>query len=240
MPCKNVVIALCSYRGSAGSGSGARRGDQRPPAARRSGLSRRGGALGPRLEALPELLELGRDHGDAIRVSLALVRPIVLVIGFRRPPVAHRLYRGDDAPAELLIRPGDRFACPAVLLFALLATGFTCLLFGILPAMRATRVETGDALRSGSRGSQSRQRAAAQQVLVTAEVALCLVLLVAAALLLRSWQRVLRVDPGFRPDGLALPTWSRDPSGAVVGSARAPAEPWFSGKIVITPPARAT
>jgi putative ABC transport system permease protein len=91
----------------------------------------------------------------------------------------------------------------SVLLFALIATAFTCLLFGVLPAMRATRVETGDALRSGSRGSQSRQRVAAQQVLVTAEVALCIVLLVAAALLLQSWQRVLHVDPGFRPDGLA-------------------------------------
>jgi putative ABC transport system permease protein len=91
----------------------------------------------------------------------------------------------------------------SVLLFALIATAFTCLLFGVLPAMRATRVESGDALRSGSRGSQGRQRAAAQQVLVTAEVALCVVLLVAAALLLESWQRVLRVDPGFRPDGLA-------------------------------------
>ena len=90
-----------------------------------------------------------------------------------------------------------------VLLFALISTVLTCLLFGVLPAMRATRVETGDALRSGSRGSQSRQRAAALQVLVTAEVALCIVLLVAAALLLQSWQRVLHVDPGFRPGGLA-------------------------------------
>jgi putative ABC transport system permease protein len=91
----------------------------------------------------------------------------------------------------------------SVLFFALIATVVTCLLFGVVPAMRATRVETGDALRSGARGSQSRQRAAAQQSLVTAEVALCVVLLVAAALLLQSWQRVLRVDPGFRPDGLA-------------------------------------
>ncbi len=91
----------------------------------------------------------------------------------------------------------------SVLLFALIATAFTCLLFGVLPAMRATRVETGDALRSGSRGSHSRQRASALQVLVTAEVAMCIVLLVAAALLLQSWRRVLRVDPGFRSDGLA-------------------------------------
>lgn len=91
----------------------------------------------------------------------------------------------------------------SVLFFALIATIVTCLLFGVLPALRATRVQTGDALRSGCRGSQSRQRAAAQQALVTAEVALCIVLLVAAALLFQSWQRVLRVDPGFQPDGLA-------------------------------------
>ncbi len=104
----------------------------------------------------------------------------------------------------------------SVLLFALIATVVTCLLFGVVPAMRATRVETGDALRSGVRGSQSRQRAAAQQALVTAEVALCVVLLVAATLLLQSWQRVLRLDPGFRPDGLATlrvnlpPTYKED------------------------------
>ena len=90
-----------------------------------------------------------------------------------------------------------------VLVFAVAATAFTCLLFGVLPAMRATRVQAGDALRSGTRGSQNRQRAATLQVLVTAEVALCIVLLVAAALLLQGWQRVLRVDPGFRSDGLA-------------------------------------
>ncbi len=108
-----------------------------------------------------------------------------------------------------------------VLLFALIATAFTCLLFAVLPAMRATRVETGDALRSGSRGSQSRQRASALQVLVTAEVALCIVLLVAAALLLQSWKRVLRVDPGFRSDGLAtlqvsLPSTYKDDAGSKV------------------------
>ena len=103
-----------------------------------------------------------------------------------------------------------------VLVFAFAATVVTCLLFGVLPAMWATRVETTDALRSGSRGSQSRQRSAAQQTLVTAEVAMCIVLLVAAGLLLQSWQRLLGVDPGFRPDGLATlrvnvpPTYKED------------------------------
>jgi putative ABC transport system permease protein len=90
-----------------------------------------------------------------------------------------------------------------VLVFAFAATVVTCLLFAVLPAIRATRVERTDALRSGSRSSQSRQRRAAQQALVTAEVAVCMVLLVAAGLLLQSWWRLLAVDPGFRPDALA-------------------------------------
>lgn len=103
-----------------------------------------------------------------------------------------------------------------VLAFAFAATVVTCVLFGILPAMRATRVETTDALRSGSRGSQGRQRSVAQQTLVTAEVAMCIVLLVGAGLLLQSWKRLFGVDPGFRPDGLATlrvnvpPTYKED------------------------------
>ncbi len=117
----------------------------------------------------------------------------------------------------------------SVLFFALIATIVTCLLFGVLPAMRATRVETSDALRSGSRGSQTRRRAAAQQALVTTEVALCIVLLVAAQLLLQSWQRVLRVDPGFRPDGLAtirvsLPATYKDGSAFQTFYSRATAQ----------------
>jgi putative ABC transport system permease protein len=117
----------------------------------------------------------------------------------------------------------------SVLFFAVIATIVTCLLFGVLPAMRTTRVQTGDALRCGSRGSQSRRRAAAQQALVTAEVALCIVLLVAAALLLQSWQRVLRVDPGFRPEGLAtlrvnLPPTYKDDSAIRTFYSRATAQ----------------
>src|SRR5438874_50426 len=72
-----------------------------------------------RLETLAQFLQLGRDDREAIGVPLALVRPIILMVSFGLPPVAHWLDRGDDAPAEFLIRPRDRLAGPAVLLFAL-------------------------------------------------------------------------------------------------------------------------
>src|SRR5439155_3036851 len=72
-----------------------------------------------RLEALAQFLQLGWDHGEAIGVPLTLVRPIILVIGFGWPPVAHRFDRGDDPASLLLIGPGNRFARLAVLLVAL-------------------------------------------------------------------------------------------------------------------------
>jgi putative ABC transport system permease protein len=90
----------------------------------------------------------------------------------------------------------------SVLLFAAAATVATTILFGIAPAIRATRVDAGDALRSGSRTGMAPERALAQRVLVMAEVALCLVLLAGAGLLFKSFRRVVEVNPGFRADSL--------------------------------------
>ena len=88
-----------------------------------------------------------------------------------------------------------------VLLFAFAATLATSLLFGVAPAFHAARVDAADALKSGSQ-SGGTQRAFARQVLVVAQVALCLVLLAGAGLLWRSFTRVLEVNPGFRTDHL--------------------------------------
>jgi putative ABC transport system permease protein len=88
-----------------------------------------------------------------------------------------------------------------VLLFAFAATVATSLLFGVAPAFHAARADAADALKSGSQ-SGGVQRAFARQLLVVAQVALCLVLLVGAGLLLRSFTRILDVDPGFRADHL--------------------------------------
>jgi putative ABC transport system permease protein len=77
----------------------------------------------------------------------------------------------------------------------------TGIVFGILPAWRASRATSGDALkgRTGQAGlAHGRTRAA----LVVAEVALSIVLLVGAALLVRSFARLQALDPGFQPRGL--------------------------------------
>jgi putative ABC transport system permease protein len=85
-----------------------------------------------------------------------------------------------------------------VAVFTLLVSIGTSLLVGIVPALQAARRDLREALHRGDRGASAggnRLRA----VLVFTEVALSTVLLMAAALLARSFQHVQAVDPGFRP-----------------------------------------
>ncbi len=79
----------------------------------------------------------------------------------------------------------------------------TCLLFGLAPALRATRVPPTAAMRSGGRGLTSgRERFSLRRALVVAQVSLSLVLLVGALLFGSSLEKLLHVDTGFRPDGV--------------------------------------
>ncbi len=79
----------------------------------------------------------------------------------------------------------------------------TCLLFGLLPALRATRIAPASAMRAGGRGITSgRERFSLRRGLVVAQVSLSLVLLVGALLFARSLQKLLAVDAGFRPEGI--------------------------------------
>ena len=81
---------------------------------------------------------------------------------------------------------------------ALLASLVTGLLFGVLPALQASRTQATQAIKqAGERGST---RARGRAALVVAEIALTLVLLVGAGLLANSFLRLQRVDPGFRPE----------------------------------------
>ena len=79
----------------------------------------------------------------------------------------------------------------------------TCLLFGLAPALRATRVAPASAMRSGGRGATAGyERVSLRRTLVVAQVALSLVLLVGALLFVGSLRKLLAVDPGFHPQGL--------------------------------------
>jgi len=89
----------------------------------------------------------------------------------------------------------------SVLLFTGGISLTTGLLFGLAPALQATHPQLNEMLKESDRsGTSGPARHRVRDLLVVAEVALSLVLLVAAGLLIRSFVRLLEVDPGFRPD----------------------------------------
>ena len=79
-----------------------------------------------------------------------------------------------------------------------LATG---ILFGLAPALQCARKKRFDGLKSG-RNTESSRPKRLRAALVICETALSLLLVVGAGLLLRSFARILQVDPGFRPEGV--------------------------------------
>jgi putative ABC transport system permease protein len=88
-----------------------------------------------------------------------------------------------------------------VLGYALLVALATGVLFGLVPAVPASRLTLAPTLKAGGRTTVGRRRTA-RNALVIAEFALTLVLLVGAGLLTQSLVRLLRIDPGFRPERL--------------------------------------
>ena len=88
-----------------------------------------------------------------------------------------------------------------VLAFALAISIGSSLLFGLMPALRASRVDLNDVLKEGARGSSGGRRRG-RSLLLVAEVALSMVLLVGAGLMIRSYLGEQRALPGFDTTGL--------------------------------------
>ena len=100
-----------------------------------------------------------------------------------------------------------------VLLFTLGAALVTGVLFGLVPALQTAGGEMSASLKDSARGTSSGGGRRLRSVLVVAEFALALVLLTGAALLLRTLERLHRVDPGFRPHGLVTASmWLPQPN----------------------------
>ncbi len=92
-----------------------------------------------------------------------------------------------------------------VLLFTGAVAISTCALFAVVPAFRSSRVQPGIVLKGGSRGTTAgRERFSFQRLLVVAQIAVSVVLLVGAVLFTRSFWNLVTLDPGFREKGILI------------------------------------
>jgi predicted permease len=147
-------------------------------------------------------LALGASRGDVVRQLVSESMLFAALGGAAGLLLAHWALRALVAfGAELIPRVAEINIDPIVLGFTLMATLVTGFLVGLLPAVQASGVNLLEALKAGGPGSIGSGRRLRAGLLVV-EVSLSLVLLIAAGLLLTSFARLLRVNPGFEPDGV--------------------------------------
>jgi putative ABC transport system permease protein len=107
----------------------------------------------------------------------------------------------DAVPAEAQIRING-----TVLVFSAVLTLGTLVLFSLFPALEGSRAALTPSLQEGARGSAGRTSTRVRSALILGEVALSLVLLVAAGMLLRNLSQLQSVDVGFQRDHLLMAT----------------------------------
>ncbi|HZJ53316.1 MAG TPA: ABC transporter permease [Myxococcaceae bacterium] len=154
------------------------------------------GAARPRIvrQLLTESLVLALAGGA---LGLVLAAALVHALRVTAPPDVPRL---DQATLDV-----------AVLAFALLVTVGSTVLFGLVPALRAARLDLHAALQRAAAAQTGGGRDRLRGSLVVVEVALACALLVGAGLLVRTALYLQRVEPGFRPHGLVVARLSLPP-----------------------------
>jgi putative ABC transport system permease protein len=109
----------------------------------------------------------------------------------------------EASAAKLLPVLGQIELDRTVLVFTAIVSVLTGVIFGIIPAWRASRPDLNETLSDGGRSAgAAATRSPLRSALVVAEVALALVLLICAGLLIKSVMRLREVDPGFKTDHL--------------------------------------
>ncbi len=109
-----------------------------------------------------------------------------------------------------------------VLAFAVIASLFAGVLFGLYPALRAMRPRVTDVLQEGGRsGSAGRNSRRFLNAMVAGQVALALLLLLSAGVMIKSFSGLLQVDPGFRTEDVMIATVSIPDLGATDAVGRA-------------------
>ncbi|HXR96609.1 MAG TPA: ABC transporter permease [Terriglobales bacterium] len=108
---------------------------------------------------------------------------------------------------------------PNVVIFAVLLTLATGVIFGLAPAWQASRTQANDGLKDSALGSGGSGRHRLRHLLIAAQVALCMLILVGAALCLRSLAHANAISPGFDTDHMLVA--QIDPAGLGYSNAAA-------------------
>jgi putative ABC transport system permease protein len=158
---------------------------------------------------------LARERELAVRTALGasrgrLVRDLVLealVLGAAGCAGGVALAFGGARALRALAPPDlprlDQVGVDArVVAFCALATLVTMLLFGVLPAWRASRGNIVDVVKDGGRGTGTARHHRLQNALVVLQVAVALLLLTGAGLFVKSFERFRHLDLGFQPEGV--------------------------------------
>jgi predicted permease len=151
-------------------------------------------------------LAIGASRGRLVRQWLAEAVVVaglgcllaLFIAAWAGPLLVALVIRSAPMPLTIHVAPDAR-----VLSFALLLSSTTALLFGLWPAIRATRLDLLTALKTGTPGAR-RGRFRLGRALAAGQIALSLVLLVAAGLFVRSLMKLEAIDTGFDPDSVLL------------------------------------
>jgi putative ABC transport system permease protein len=152
-------------------------------------------------------LSLGASRGRLIRQMLLeslLLAAVGALLGIALSQALTRLM------IAFLSTPNQRMFVELypdwrVLAFTSGIAALTCLIFGLAPALRATRIAPVTVLKSTGRGmTAGRERFGLRRALVVSQVALSLVLLVGALLFVRTLRNLLTLDPGFQQQGVLV------------------------------------
>lgn len=153
-------------------------------------------------------ISMGAGRGAIVRqllVESLLLASLGGAVGLALGVAASRLLVGVDPPVDLPLNLQVGINV-RILLFTAGIAGFAALVFGLTPALEATRAPVAATLRDESGASGGRSKGRARSLLVAAQMALSTVLLFGAALFLRSLQAATDLDVGFDTSPAAVVT----------------------------------
>ena len=154
-----------------------------------------------RLRELALRSAIGADRGRLVRQMLTESVALSLVGAAGGLAVALLATRALTVLAAAGIPRADQITIDsAVLAFAIAASLITSVIFGLIPAIHLSRQDLNDALKEGGKQQGAAVGRGARELLIVAEVALSIVLLVGAGLMIRSLWELQDVNPGFNAD----------------------------------------